>query len=71
MKKGKVLYINKTLNYYRVHGNNATTLNKKQLQFNEIKSIHNYLIKELNIKDDRLEKINDRQEFLKEKWKVK
>ena len=71
MQHGDVGYVNQVLNYYRMHGTNATTLNNKQLQFDEIKKIHKYNENLLKLNKNKLEKIHDRQEFLKEKWKVK
>lgn len=71
MQHGKVAYINKVLNYYRIHGTNATSLNKKQLQFDEVKKIHEYVKDELKLDKNRITNIDRRQEYLKMKWKVK
>lgn len=71
MQHGKVSYINKNLNYYRIHGSNATTLNKKQLQFDEIKNIHDYISNKLNLSFKERNKIDKRHEYLMIKWKVK
>ena len=71
MQHGDVAYINQVLNYYRIHGSNATTLNNKQLQFDEIKRIHEYNIELLKLNKHKKEKIIERQNYLKEKWKVK
>ena len=71
MQHGKVAYINKVLNYYRIHGSNATTLNKKQLQYDEIKKIHDTISKQIKLDEKQEKNINKRQAYLEEKWKVK
>lgn len=71
MQHGKVAYINKVLNYYRIHGSNATTLNKKQLQYDEIKRIHDAISKQIKLDENHAKNIIHRHEYLEEKWKVK
>lgn len=70
MCNGDISYINKRLNYYRVHGVNATSLNKKQLHFNEIKKIHNFIKKNYGLDKEQLKKIDERYFFLEKKWKI-
>lgn len=70
MRHGKVLYINKNINYYRFHGNNATTLNKKQLHFNEIKKVHKSVENIFKLNKKQKDLIEERYEFLEEVWGV-
>ena len=71
MQHGSVGYVNQVLNYYRMHGTNATSMNNKQIQFDEIKKIHKYNENLLKLNKEKKDNIIDRQNFLKEKWKVK
>ncbi len=70
IKRGKVSFINKPLNYYRVHGNNVTSTTKKQAHFDEIKKIHAYLRKVYSFSEEQEEKIKDRYEFLEKVWNL-
>jgi glycosyltransferase involved in cell wall biosynthesis len=71
MKKGKVAYVNKTLNYYRVHGNNVSSTMNHQKHLDEIKRIYNKFENEFKLEEQQEKKMNDRLEFLKDCWKVK
>lgn len=68
MSKGKISFINKPLNYYRVHGNNVTSLTKKQKHFDEIVKIHKAIEKKFGLSKEQKSKINDRYKFLKRVW---
>jgi glycosyltransferase involved in cell wall biosynthesis len=70
MKQGKVCFIAKTYSYYRMHGNNATSTNKKNIQFEEIKNIHKIILEEQKLDEKQLENIEKREKFLKEVWKL-
>ena len=70
MKKGKIAYCNKPLNYYRLHGNNVTSVTKKQKHFDEIVRIHNEVRKMIQINPWHEEEINKRYEFLKRVWEL-
>lgn len=70
MEKGKVAYYHKALNYYRVHGSNATTLNKKQLHYNEIKRLHHVLNDKYHFSKIQLKNIQDRYDFLESVWGI-
>ena len=70
MSKGKIAYINKTMNYYRVHGDNITSQMKKQKHLEEIKSIHEDLSKNFGTNDFQSKKREERYEFLKEVWNL-
>lgn len=71
MKNGKVLFINKPLNYYRVHGNNATSTNKKTKHLEEIKKIHGIIKKEFSLTKEHEKKMQERIEFLKNVWGIR
>ncbi len=71
MSRGKICFINKNLNYYRAHGKNVTTTNKKQLHFDEIKKIHQYLDNKYKFNTNQKKEILKRYVFLEEKWQIK
>ena len=68
MKKGDIAYCNKPLNYYRLHGNNVTSVTKKQKHFDEIQKIHGEIRKMIEITDWHEEEIQKRYDFLKRVW---
>lgn len=70
MKNGNVLYSNKRYNYYRVHGNNVTTMTKKKLHLEEIKKVHKYVKENFEVSPDATKQINKRYKFLKRVWKI-
>ncbi|MBR1884088.1 MAG: glycosyltransferase [Clostridia bacterium] len=70
MKKGKIAYCSKALNYYRVHGNNVTSTMKKQKHFDEIVRIHNEVRNLIKIESWHEEEFNKRYEFLKKVWNL-
>ena len=71
IKKGKVAFTNKPLNYYRVHGNNVTSTTKKQAHFNEIKKVHLYLEEKYGFTKDQKKEIKNRYDFLEKVWNLK
>ncbi len=68
MKKGKIAFCNKPLNYYRLHGNNVTSVTKKQKHFDEIVRIHDEVRKMIEITPWHEEEIQKRYAFLKRVW---
>ncbi len=68
MKNGKIAFYNKPLNYYRLHGNNVTSTTKKQLYFDEIVKIHDYISAEYSLTTEQKKSIKARQRFLKKVW---
>ena len=68
MKYGDISFSKKTLNYYRVHGNNVSSVFKKQIHFKEIKDIHNYIQKNYNLEKNAQKEIEKRYVFLKKEW---
>ena len=70
MKKGKIAYCNKPLNYYRLHGNNVTSVTKKQKHFDEIVRIHNEVRNMIEMTPWHEEEIQKRYDFLKRLWEL-
>lgn len=70
MQKGKVSYNAKVLNYYRVHGNNVTSVTKKENHLKEIMLIHEYFNKTYGLNSIQNKRINDRYKFLKKVWNL-
>lgn len=70
MKQGKIAFSNKAINYYRVHGNNVTSVTKKQAHFDEIVRIHKKLDKELKLNSNQKKEIEKRYKFLKKVWNL-
>ncbi|MBR1414175.1 MAG: glycosyltransferase [Bacilli bacterium] len=68
IKNGNISFINKPLNYYRVHGNNVTSTTKKEMHLEEIKKIHKIINDEFNLNDTCHDNMKKRIEFLKKVW---
>ena len=70
MKKGDIAFCNKPLNYYRLHGNNVTSVTKKQRHFDEIVKIHGEIRKMIKMTEWHEEEIQKRYDFLKKVWNL-
>ena len=70
MKRGKIAFCNKPLNYYRLHGNNVTSVTKKQKHFDEIVKIHEEVRDIIKMTDWHENEINKRYDFLKRVWEL-
>ncbi len=70
MNDGKISYVDKPLNYYRVHGSNVTSLTKKQKHFDEIKMVHNEISKMYKFDKKQKSEINKRYKFLRRVWSL-
>lgn len=68
---GDIAYTNKTLNYYRVHGNNVSSTMNYQKHIDEINKIHSYFIERFKLNNIHKKKIKERIDFLKKVWKIK
>ena len=68
MSTGKIAYSNKILNYYRLHGNNVSSVMKKQKHIEEIKKIHNQIENKYGLTKRQKEYIEQRYEFLNKVW---
>lgn len=71
MQNGCISYKNKPLNYYRVHGNNVSSVTKKEAHMNEIKNIHSYYDKKFGLTSKQKKEIDKRYDFLNEVWNLK
>ena len=71
MNTGKISYIDKPLNYYRVHGSNVTSVTKKAAHFNEIQLVHSYIRKNFGLDKNQEKEIEKRYKFLKKVWGLK
>ena len=70
MGRGKISFVSRVLNYYRVHGENVTSTTKKQLHFNELKRVHALLDEKYGFDDSQRERIAERYDFLRKVWDV-
>ncbi len=70
MRRGKIAYSSKVLNYYRLHGNNVSSTFKKSEHIKEINRIYDYYNKEFKLKKWHKEKMKERIDFLKDVWDV-
>lgn len=68
MSTGKIAYSNKTLNYYRLHGNNVSSVMKKQKHIEEIKKIHKQIENKYGLTQKQKKHIEERYEFLNKVW---
>ena len=71
MHKGKIAYCKKTMNYYRVHGSNVSSVTKKEAHMKEIKKIHSYFESNYGLNEHQKEQIQKRYEFLQKVWGLK
>ena len=70
MSKGKVAYVDKIMNYYRVHGSQITSQMNKQKHFDEIQKVYEYINEKFGVSEFQTEKRNERCEFLKRVWQL-
>ena len=71
MHKGNVAFYNKPLNYYRVHGNNVSSVTKKDAHIKEIMRIHEYYRNTYGLNKQQEKEIKKRYAFLKKVWGLK
>lgn len=71
MQQGDISYNAKTLNYYRVHGNNVSSVMKKDAHLKEIKRIHQYIDKKFHLNNFQKKEIKKRYSFLEKAWNLK
>lgn len=71
MERGCIAYCNKSLNYYRVHGNNITSTTKKKKHLEEIKKVHEHLRNKMKFKNWQEKEIKNRYKFLNKVWALK
>ncbi len=68
---GDISFINKTLNYYRVHGNNISQTFDKKAHILEIQRIYKFVKEKYGINDEQQIQMNNRIKFLCKVWSVK
>lgn len=68
MKQGKISFVNKPINYYRVHGNNVSSTMKKEKHIEEILRLYEKYIKEFDLNDKHRKLMRKRIKFLKKVW---
>lgn len=70
MAKGKIAYINKPMNFYRVHDTQITSNMKKEKHLEEIKTIYEMMSNKFGTNEFQKEKRDERIKFLKKVWKI-
>lgn len=71
MQLGDVAYSRQTLNYYRIHGSNVSSVTKKQAHMDEMKRVHGYFDETYGLNKKQKENINKRYKILAKAWKLK
>ena len=71
MQLGDVAYSRQTLNYYRIHGSNVSSVTKKQAHMDEMKRVHGYFDEIYGLNKKQKENINKRYKVLAKAWKLK
>lgn len=71
MQLGDVAYSRQTLNYYRIHGSNVSSVTKKQAHMDEMKRVHGYFDEVYGLNKKQKENINKRYKVLAKAWKLK
>lgn len=67
---GDIAYVNKTFNYYRMHGSNVTASTKAKIHLAEIEKIYKMLDARLQLTDDQKQKQQKRIKMLKKAWNI-
>ncbi len=70
MTLGNVAYVNKPYNYYRIHGNNISSVMDKQKHLKEIEKIHNDMKNLTSITNWHEKEFQKRYDFLKKAWNL-
>ena len=71
LKFGKIAYNKKTLNYYRLHGNNISSTMDKEKHLLEIEKIYDYLKDNDKVTKEQEKNMKDRIAFLKNVWGIR
>lgn len=70
MLHGKVAYIDKPLNFYRLHGNNVSSQTKAKDHLTEIHQVYDMLGKKINLTNAHKKAQQERTVFLKKAWNI-
>lgn len=71
ISNGDIAYIDKTLNYYRVHGTNVSSTMNREKHIKEITSLYELFTNNYSLNEEQKRKMKERIAFLKKAWKVK
>ncbi len=71
MQLGNVAYESSVCNYYRIHGNNVTSVTKKNAHFEEIQQVHQFVRENFSLTEQQEAEIAKRYLYLKEMWNLK
>ena len=71
MQLGDIAYSSKTLNFYRIHGENVSSITKKQAHMDEMKKVHAYFDKVYGLNKKQKDNINKRYKVLSKAWNLK
>ena len=70
MAKGNIAFVNKVLNYYRIHDTQITSNMDKKKHLEEIKMIYKYIDNKFGTNDFQKQKRKERIDYLKQVWKI-
>lgn len=70
MLHGDIAYIDRPLNYYRLHGNNVSSKTKASDHLNEIHKVYDMLDKRLHLTKSHKQSQRKRIKFLKKAWNL-
>lgn len=70
MAKGKIAYVDKVMNFYRVHDTQITSNMDKQKHLAEILKVYHFITEKFGTNDWQAEKRKERYDFLKRVWGV-
>ncbi len=71
LKNGDVAYSKQTLNYYREHGNNVSSIMDHTKHIKEIMKIYDRINKEFSLGKEQHQEMKKRIDFLKKCWHIK
>lgn len=71
MALGDISYVDKTLNYYRLHGNNVSSTMNHKKHLSELEMLYKYYTEKYGLNDKQKNKIGERIKFLKDTWNIK
>ncbi len=70
IRKGKVAYKNKTLNYYRIHGTNVSSTTNYGKHLEELNRIYEFNRKTFPLDKNQEKKMEERIKYLKNVWGI-
>lgn len=70
MMHGKISYVDKLLNYYRVHGGNVSSTTRAKDHLDEINRVYNIFSKIVKLTEPQKQKMRHRIKYLTKQWGV-